>query len=872
MKLLKFIKSVFLFLLGAFLLAAIIVLASYLYYSRDLPNVATLKDIRLQTPLQVLTAEGELIASFGERRRIPLSYEDIPAHMIEAVIATEDARFYSHYGIDPIGIVRATLIAAKSGGFTQGGSTITQQVAKNFFLTPKKHIARKIREMILAIRMEQELAKEEILTLYLNKIYFGSRSYGIGAAAYTFFGKKANELTLSEAALLAGLPNAPSAYNPISYPQRAMARRNWVLYRMYEKDYISAQDYENAIQAPLNVKYHDPKIAVSAPYAAEMARQFMYERFGEQAYSDGYIVYTTITKKAQLAANEAIHTHLLRYDMRHGYRGPEKRLWKPQQATPDTVVILDALNHYPNYSELYPAAVLSVTEKTAQVLRRNGETITIPFEGIAWARRYLTDELQGPLPKKASDVLQPGQQIWIRKVDDIWWLSQIPNVNGALVSMNFETGAINALVGGFDFNLSKFNRATQALRQIGSTIKPFIYSAALDKGLTMSTILNDAPILRSNAGSEAWRPKNSPPVYDGPLRLRLGLAQSKNVMMVRAVRAVGIDYVADYLSKFGFPKENISHNESLALGSAAFTPLQVARGYAVIANGGYLVTPYLIKDIQYYTGGTIYQHVPEIICRDCPDRLPQHNKDKVVFLDNVENAIESSGDEVPEESALSTHSGMSLPDPEKQFETYPTNIEIEASPITPPVKLPNPTPQAIPQDLAFLMRSGLKSAVNGEKGSKWLPTAWRSRRLHRADVGGKTGTTNLSKDVWFSGFGGELVTTVWLGFDDHRRQLGKAPILINQLSAVVTEGGAKTANPIWNDYMEKVLKDTPEKVDVKPKTIIQISIDKQTGLLPSPGSETVNEYFIKDTEPRVYAQKETGTQVIDSTGNSEELF
>lgn len=877
----KLIKLLIKIIVGCILFGVLLVVGGYLYYSRDLPNVTALKDIRLQTPMQVLTADGELIALFGERRRIPLPYEEIPKHMIEAVIATEDSRFYEHHGIDPLGILRAILIAVKSGGFSQGGSTITQQVAKNFFLTPKKHISRKIREMILALQMERELTKEEILTLYLNKIYFGSRSYGIGAAAHTFFGKTAHELTLPEAALLAGLPNAPSAYNPISYPDRALARRNWVLYRMWSQNYITKQEYKNAINTPLNVTYHAPNIEVSAPYVAEMARQFMYERFGEKAYSDGYLVYTTITRKNQLAANESIHNHLLTYDMRHGYRGPERILWKSDQSALAKNEVLALLNTYPHYGDIYPAAVIRLNNNEAKALLPNGTLITIPFEGIAWARCYLTDVLQSKLPKKIADVLRPGQQIWVRKVKDTWWLSQIPNVNAALVSLDSETGAIKALVGGFDFSLSKFNRATQAIRQLGSNIKPFIYTAALDKGLTMATILNDAPILRSSAGSEAWRPKNSPPVYDGPLRLRVGLAQSKNVMMVRAVRAVGINYVADYLQRFGFPKENISNNESLALGSASFTPMQVARAYAVIANGGYLLTPYLIQDIKYYNGGTIYKHFPETICHKCSEKFKIPDIHKEVFLDNVENAIESSESEEPEETNLSTNSGLSLPDPEKQFEQYPSDITYDGDASSPEMEGTSShtsfdntsyAPQVISHELAFLIRSALITSVMGEKGETWMPTAWRSRQLKRSDVGGKTGTTNMSKDVWFSGFGQNIVTTVWMGFDDHRRQLGKAPIYINQMSAIVNEGGAKTANPIWNDYMKEALEGLPEKEEEIPANIIQVTIDKKTGLLPLSGSDMLREYFIKNTEPKAYAQKEAGTQIIDKEGHSEELF
>lgn len=873
----KAIKFLFKIIVGLFLFGVLLCAVAYFFYSRNLPDVAALKDIRLQTPMQVLTADGELIAFFGERKRIPLDYKAIPKYMVQAVIATEDSRFYEHHGIDPIGIIRAIFIALKSGSFSQGGSTITQQVAKNFFLTPEKNISRKIKEMILALQMERQLTKDEILTLYLNKIYFGSRSYGIGAAAYTFFGKSASQLTLDEAALLAGLPNAPSAYNPIAYPDRAVARRNWVLHRMLDQHYITAKQYEDAICKPLVVSYHAPHIEVPAPYVAEMARQFMYDRFGERAYSDGYLVYTTITRKDQLAANKAIHDNILKYDMRHGYRGPERILWKANQFPLTQTQILDHLKTYPSYGDLHPAVIIAVAHNTASALLTNGTKITIPFAGVSWARRYLTDNLQGELPKQVSDVLKAGQQIWVRQVGNIWWLAQIPNVNAALVSLDSETGAIKALVGGFDFTISKFNRATQAIRQIGSNIKPFIYTAALDKGLTLATILNDAPILRSYAGSEAWRPKNSPPQYDGPLRLRVGLAESKNVMMVRAVRAIGINYVANYLPRFGFPHENISNNEALALGSAAFTPLQVARAYAVIANGGYLMTPFLIQEINYYNGGNIYQHTPEIICRSCPQPFNPLEKHQAIYLDNVENAIKSSEQEVPEMDKLSTNSGLILPDPDEKFEKKPPADQFSASKDQSTASITssapeNYAPQVISHELSFLVRSALQTAVFGEKGATWRPTAWRARSLKRGDVGGKTGTTNMSKDVWFSGFGANLVTTVWMGFDDHRRQLGQAPLYMNKMSAIVSEGGAKTANPIWDEYMKKALKDVPQKQVKVPDDIIQVTIDSKTGLLPLANSNTIQEYFIKNTEPTAYAQPETGTEVIDAKGNLEELF
>ena len=846
MIIIKALKFFLKFFIGCFLCALVIAIAGYTYYSKDLPDVTTLKNVRLQTPLQILSKDGELIAIFGERRRTPLKYNEIPPVVVNAVIATEDARFYEHFGIDPVGIVRAMYIGLKQKGFSQGGSTITQQVAKNFFLTPEKSISRKAKEIILAIRMEKELTKEEIMTLYLNMINFGSRAYGVAAASYTFFGKTPEQLTIDEAALLAGLPNAPSAYNPISHPERARTRRDWVLGRMLDQSYITQSQYNEAISKPINVSYHSPQIEFSAPYIAEMARQFMYDKFGENAYTDGYKVYTTISKTDQLAAEQAVQKNIIDYDIRHGYRGPEKILWKNNEKAWDDDQIQNTLKKYTCYSGMCPGVVTLSSDVEANVVLTDKSKIVIAFQDMKWARPFISDTKQGSFPKKVSDTLKPGQLIWVKKINDKWALAQIPAVNAALVSLDSDNGAIKAIVGGYDFYLSKFNRATQALRQLGSNIKPFIYTATLEKGLTMATLLNDAPIVRST-GSATWRPKNSPPSYAGPLRLRIGLGMSKNVMMVRALRAVGIEYVANYLERFGFPKENISLNESLALGSASFTPLQVARAYSVIVNGGYLISPYLIEKIEDNNGSdVIYQHQPLIACKNCTDEVI-NTESTPVSLNNVENEIDESGNEEPEQANLKSDDNMVLPN---------INLDNKATDVTPKY-----APQTINSGLAFIMKDGLRSIVFG--GSNWQGTAWRVKALGRKDVGGKTGTTNESKDVWFSGFGGNIVTTVWMGFDDHRRKLGRT---------IRAEAGAVTANPVWVDYMKIALQDVPITEDTKPENVISVTIDQKTGLLPQSGSKTMSEYFIKGTEPTSYATQEVDTSVTDSEGNTQELF
>ncbi|MDF7669989.1 PBP1A family penicillin-binding protein [Orbaceae bacterium ESL0721] len=839
----KIIKFFLKFIIGCLLFGLVAGIAVYFYYSKDLPDVTTLKEVRFQTPLQVYSSDGDLIAIFGERRRTPLQYDQIPPMIVKAVIATEDSRFYEHYGIDPVGILRATYVSLKHKEFSQGGSTITQQVAKNFFLTPEKSISRKMREMILAIRMEKALSKEEIMALYLNMINFGSRAYGIASASYTFFGKAADNLTIDEMALLAGLPNAPSAYNPISHPDRALMRRDWVLHRMLEQGYISQNEYDEAIKKPLNVSYHTPKIALHAPYVAEMARQFMYDKFGENAYTDGYKVYTTISKNDQNAATFAVQKNIIDYDIRHGYRGVEKVLWKANEAPWNSEQIENQLNQYMCYNSMCPAVVIKTTDQEAIALLANKSKIEIDYEGMRWARPYLDDNHQGAYPKKVTDTLKTGQLIWVKNVDKSWHLAQIPSVNGALISLDSDNGAIKALVGGYDFNLSKFNRVTQAIRQLGSNIKPFIYTATIEQGLTMATLLNDAPILRF-AGTDAWRPKNSPPNYAGPLRLRVGLGMSKNVMMVRALRTVGIDYVAEYLERFGFPKENLSHNESLALGSASFTPLQVARAYSVLANGGFLITPYLIDKIEESgTGTVIYQHQPKIACRDC---ITEVNIENLKFTNpalnrEVENESTNANNEEPEQDNLKADDDLLALSDTNSREKY--------------------APHTVSSDVAFIMKDALKTAVSG--GKDWRGTAWRAKALGRSDVGGKTGTTNSSKDVWFSGFGGNIVATVWMGFDDHRRELG---------STAKVEGGAVTANPVWVDYMRVALKDAPIEDDIVPDNVITVPIDPVTGLLPQSDTQAVDEYFIKGTEPTQYSSHEVGTKVTDSEGNSSELF
>ncbi len=849
----KFVKYLFILAVCCILLGAGSVYGLYKFIEPQLPDVATLKDVRLQIPMQVYTADGELIAQYGEKRRIPLTLDQIPPVMVKAFIATEDSRFYEHHGVDPVGIFRAASVALFSGRASQGASTITQQLARNFFLSPEKTLMRKLKEVFLAIRIEQMMTKDEILELYLNKIYLGYRAYGVGAAAQVYFGKSVDQLTLSEIAVIAGLPKAPSTFNPLYSLDRATSRRNVVLARMLSEGYISQSQYDSARSEAIDANYHAPKIAFSSPYLSEMVRQDMVSRYGEKAYEDGYRVYTTITRKTQEAAQQAVRDNVMDYDMRHGYRGPANVLWKLGESPWDSKKITDSLKALPTYGPLLPAVVMQANAQEATAMLADGTSVSLRMDGVRWARPFRSDTAQGATPRRVTDAVQAGQQIWVRQVNDAWWLAQVPEVNSALVSINPQNGAIIALVGGFDFNQSKFNRATQALRQVGSNIKPFLYTAAMDKGLTLASILNDVPISRWDAGAGSdWRPKNSPPEYAGPIRLRQGLGQSKNVVMVRAMRAMGVDYAAEYLQRFGFPAQNIVHTESLALGSASFTPLQVARGYSVMANGGFLIDPWFISKIENDQGKVLFEAQPKVACAECdiPVIYGETQKSNVLENSNVEDVAVSQEQQ-----------NLTVPMPQLEQANQALVAQTGA---------PQYAPHVINTPLSFLIKSALNSNIFGEPG--WQGTGWRAGRdLKRNDIGGKTGTTNSSKDAWFSGYGPGVVTSVWIGFDDHRRDLGRTTAsgaIKDQISGY--EGGAKSAQPAWDAFMKSVLDGVPEEPLTPPPGIVTVNIDRSTGQLAN-GGNSRQEYFIEGTQPTQQAVHEVGTTLIDN-GETHELF
>jgi penicillin-binding protein 1A len=811
-----------------------------------------------QTPMQIFSADKKLINQFGEKKRIPLTLDQFPQQLINAILASEDDRFYLHFGVDPIGLGRAVL--GKMMGQNKGGaSTITMQVARNFFLTSEVTYTRKIREIFLTFHIESLLTKDEILALYMNKIPLSHRSFGFGAAAQVYYGKDVKDLTLAQIAVLAGLPKAPSNRNPISSPKNAKANRSIVLQRMYTAGYINSEELVQANQSPITGKRHSIKIELNAPYIAEMAHQEMIGLYGKElAYTGGYNVYLTVNSTQQRAAQKAVVNNLLSYDQRHGYRGAIVSL-RPQltenknnvanvtandigltkELTDDEV--LQALQGIKNYQTLVPAVITSVSEQSATIKLINTEESTeltlqegnIPWQGMSWAREFINDEIQGAAPKVASEILQLGDIVFVIKTEQGFKLSQLPQVSSALVSLSPDNGAIKAAIGGFSFEQSQFNRVTQAQRQAGSNIKPFIYSAALDNGFTLASLVNDAPINQWDRSSGVvWRPKNSPPTYDGDIRVRLALAQSKNVIAVRLLRAVGLDTIIPHLASFGFAPQDLPRNESLALGSASFTPLEVATGFATFANGGFLIEPYLIDRIEDSFGKVLFQANPAIACEFCGEA---DNKEKV--------------DETLNQQNLSSDKS-NLPFIKAERVISPQN--------------------------AFLVTQALNAAIWGfdwQVKPIWRGTGHRAKVLKRKDIAGKTGTTNQSKDAWFSGFSRRLVATSWIGFDDPGRNLGKTIYNSNldKNQIVGLEAGAKSAQPAWIKFMEVALKDYPEEPFEQPVGIVSVRIDKHSGKLTNKTDKTsFFEYFQLGTAPTEYVTQDISGEILDGSGASEE--
>jgi len=844
-------------------LAGIVTLfALYLSMRSDIPSVVSLKNLQWQTPMKIYSADGLLMEQYGEKKRIPLPLDEMPQQLLNAILATEDDRFYLHFGVDPIGMGRAILgqIMGQNKG---GASTISMQVARNFFGSTEQTYSRKLREIFTTFHIEYLLSKDEILALYMNKIPLGHRAFGFGAAAQVYYNKDVKELTLAQIAVLAGLPKAPSTLNPISRPKRALARRAVVLKRMFVSGYITSGELEHANKAPITAKKYGAEIQLSAPYVAEMAHQKMITRFGrEQAYTGGYRVFTTVASNLQLAAQQSVIDNILSYDQRHGYRGVVSSLREETKtADVDTALIIEPITeleseqvfqNIPSYHSLQPAIITQVFDTSVSIELKDKNSAIIEWQGMSWARSYTNDVKQGPAPKSASDILKYGDVVYVIEQRGEYILSQLPDVSSALISLSPDNGAIQASVGGFSFKQSQFNRVTQAKRQVGSNIKPFLYSAALDHGFTLASLVNDVPINQwDKSTGTVWRPKNSPPTYSGEIRVKLALAQSKNVIAVRLLREIGLDNVIPHLASFGFSQDDLPRNETLALGSASLTPLEIVSGFATFANGGFLVEPYIVERIEDSFGNIVYQANPAIACDDCSNYL-----NKVRSQDINEN----------NDLSLDTNTNS-----EETFENNNTvNLQVKANPIEQQIKKAE---RVISAQNAFLITEALNTAIWGSDWSNkpyWQGTGYRGQALKRRDIAGKTGTTNAAKDAWFSGFSRRLVTTSWIGFDDPSRELGRTDYNRNlgKSQTFGGEAGAKSAQPAWVSFMKTALIELPFEPFVQPADIVSVRIDKTTGKLTHKTDKSTDfEFFMLGTAPTEYVSQDNSDEILDGVSN-----
>ncbi|WP_312961694.1 penicillin-binding protein 1A [Stutzerimonas nitrititolerans] len=773
---------------------------AFLYLSPSLPSVESLRSIQLQIPLRVYSSDAKLIAQFGEMRRTPIAFDDIPQDFIAALLAAEDDNFANHYGVDVKSLMRAATQLLKTGQIQTGGSTITMQVAKNYFLTSERSFSRKINEILLALQIERELSKNEILELYVNKIYLGNRAYGIEAAAQVYYGKSIDELTLAQLAMIAGLPKAPSAFNPLVNPERSKERRDWILGRMYRLGSIDEARWQQALAEPVDASYHGATPELNAPYIAEMARAEMVGRFGSAAYTDGFRVFTTTSSERQEAANLALQQGLIEYDQRHGYRGPEAHL---ADASPEAR--LSQLSTRRSLSGMHPAVVTQVGSDGIHAMTRDGAEHAVAWESMKWARPFLGTNSLGPVPKRPADVVKPGDVIRIRWQEESALFSQVPQAQAALVSLDPTDGSIEALTGGFSFEQSNYNRAIQAKRQPGSSFKPFVYSAALDAGFNAASLVNDSPIVFVEEGMDRiWRPKNDNNTFLGPIRLREALYKSRNLVSIRLLQTIGISYAVDYITHFGFRPEDLPHNLSLALGTATLTPMEISTGWATFANGGYKIEPYLIERIEDRDGKLLFEANPA--------RVPDS---KV--------ASEQPGDD---SNTIA-------------FAQHDTALEAEEA------DQPVHAKQIIDERTAYIMTSMLQDVIKRGTGRRAL-------EMGRSDIAGKTGTTNESKDSWFSGYNADFVTTVWAGFDQPQ-SLGRR------------EYGGTVALPIWMKYMSAVLEGRPEHPPAEPEGLVTLRVDPHTGRAASPGTpDAYFELFRLEESPPEMGELEPGAPLPGS--------
>ena len=788
-------------LIGALLGTATLV-GGYLYLKPSLPDVDSLKTVQLQTPLQVFTSDGQLIAQFGEKRRDPVQINEVPLDLVRAFLAAEDDNFRDHVGIDPLGLARATWQLVSSGQIQSGGSTITMQVAKNYFLSHERTFARKFREILLALEIEKTLTKDEILELYFNVIFLGHRAYGVNAAAQIYYGKTLDELTLAQIAMIAGLPKAPSKYNPIANPTRAKERRDWILGRMQRLGFISDEAFENAQMAPVTASLHGVKLDLAAPYVAEEARRIALAIFDDTAYTDGLRIFTTINGEQQKAAQDAVIKGLLEYDRRHGWRGVEQTL-------PGTSLFQwrEPLSELDNIGPLKAAVVTEVTADQISVFTRDEAVVTIEAAGYEWARAYRSVNSLGPEVKDPRNLVAAGDVVRVVYDQERWWLAQIPEVESGFVALDPNNGAIRAMIGGFNYFESKFNRANQGGRLVGSGFKPLIYTAALEAGMTPATLINDAPVVFDQTeGATDWRPQNSSGTFLGPTRLRTALYRSRNLVSVRLVRDLGVTEILKIADRFGLDTGKLPRDLSISLGTASLTPLELAETYAVFANGGYRVRHHLIDRIESADGAVLYETQPVSVCQSECEGLP-------VSIDlEFDNRLKPA-----------------------QSEFF--DIETQA-PIA---------PRVLDARVHFLIHDMLKDVIN-------QGTAKRARSLERQDLAGKTGTTNDQVDAWFSGYHPDLVASVWVGFDQPKT-LGRS------------EYGGRAALPIWIEFMREALDQVPNSQTTLPAGVVATRIDPKTGAKARPAQpNAMREYFLvenppKEAPPETLIPSQDGSQI-----------
>ena len=778
----------------------------YLFLSPRLPEPEALQNITLQTPMRVLSRDGMLIAQFGEQKRNPLQFDQIPKPFVDALLAAEDDGFFEHGGIELLSLARAVSELVMTGRKGSGGSTLTMQVARNYFLTLDQTFLRKFTEILLAIEIERALNKEQIFELYVNRVFLGHRAYGFEAAAQTYYGKSLWELTLAQQAMLAGIPKAPSRNNPLSNPDAGKIRRDWILGRMESLGMIDKPTRDIAMNEPVSASYHGLRVQVDADYVAEMVRQEMVDRFGNGAYNDGYIVTTTVDSTLQSAARTALLSGLMTYDQRHGWRGPERQL-PPENNEPEDMLMarwIEALDAMPVIADLPPAIVIGLDVEGATLLTKSGEIGRLDWRSdLSKIRRYNTENSTSPAGSAPADLVSVGDLIRVRWDESTrhWRLTQVPRAQAALVSLDPTQGAIRSLVGGMGFELSKFNRATQAKRQPGSNFKAFLYAAAIENGITPATLINDAPIVLDNlSNDEIWRPENDSGRFYGPTRVRDALTFSRNLVSIRVLQRLGIPKFIDYVERLGFDTSTMARNLTLALGTHAFTPLEIATGYAIVANGGFKVSPYLIERIETTDGEVVYEATPARACAACEDENLAADTEVV----RMEDILEASSPDAP---------------------MAPRVMDARAS---------------------FIVTSMLQDVI--QRG-----TGRRARALERKDIAGKTGTTNGPRDAWFSGFNASLVTTTWVGFDDYSL-LGRR------------EFGGTAALPIWIDFMREALE--PEQaLAPMPEGVARLRIDKETGerVRGSP-ENSILEYFLEEFLPAYQGDQQTPLDTDDLKG------